>query len=220
VSPVEPRKDVREARVLLAGAGGLGCSAAWGLVEAGVGRLTVVDPDGVEESNLPRQVLFRETDLGEPKAPAAARALRGRGTDVRGERARLDDTTAARLLAEADVVVDATDGALAKDWIHREAVRRGIPIVHAAAVGSEGRLMEVGPGGRPCLACLFGRLEQEAGSCADLGVWSGMVGAVGFLAAEAAVRRLEAPDAPSPGYWVLDAGAGRSFLASVRPDER
>lgn len=197
--------SLAEAHVVVAGVGGIGCPAAWGLLEAGVGRLTLVDPDLVAIHNLPRQVLFGDDDLGRRKAEvAAARLTRPRRT-VRGVVERLDARSADALLAGAHLLVDATDGAHVKDGLNALAVARGLPLVHAAGLRSEARLLDVPAGGRPCLACLFGRLGAEgAGSCADFGVWNAVVGAVGFLAAEAAVRRLAQPRAPSSGYTVLD----------------
>ena len=197
------------AHVLIVGAGGLGCPAAWQLAESGVGRITIVDFDVVELSNLPRQILFTDADLGAPKAPAAARALEGRGADVRGVHARFDETTAEDLAAGVDVVIDATDGAHAKDWLNQWAVRTSLPLVHAAALRSEGRLLAVPAGGRPCLACLFGRLTEQLDSCADLGVWNGVVGSMGFRAAEIALEFLDDPAAVKPAYEVYDFDAGR-----------
>jgi len=197
----------------VAGAGGIGCPATWGLAASGVGRVTVLDPDVVEASNLPRQVWFTAADVGRSKARCAAARLPA-GLFVGGVPARLDDTNEAALLAGVDVVIDATDGARAKDWINQLAVRRGVPLVHAAGLRSEARLLGVPAGGRPCLACLFGRLTEERGSCADLGVWNGVVGTVGFLAAHAAIEGLASSVA---GYAVLDFATGRALTLGARP---
>ena len=196
--------------VVVVGAGGIGCPAAWGLVHAGIERLTLLDGDTVERSNLPRQVLFDAKDVGAPKASAAARALADRATQVTAHDVRLDETNVRELWADADVVIDATDGALTKDWINQAAVHLGRPLVHAAGLRSEARLLPVPAGGRPCLACLFGRLREDAGSCADLGVWNGVVGTIGFLAAEVAVAMLSGV-APAAAYGVLDFEAGRAL---------
>lgn len=202
--------SLRRVHVLVAGAGGIGCPATWALRLAGVGRITVLDPDVVEPSNLPRQVLFDDIDLGHPKAERVWRRF-GRGdVDHRGIHAALDDTNAEALLDGVDLVIDATDGAHAKDWINQLAVRRKVPLVHAAGLRGEARLLDVPAGGKPCLACLFGRLTEETGSCADLGVWNGVVGVVGFLAAAEALRMLRAPSRAPVGYRVLDFESGRA----------
>jgi adenylyltransferase/sulfurtransferase len=203
-----------QAHVLLVGAGGIGCPAAWALLEAGLGRLTVVDPDLVEPSNLPRQVLFGPQDVGRPKAVVLEERLKRHGVAVHGHPVRLDHTNEEALVRGVDLVLDATDGARTKDWLSALAVRRRVPLVHAAGLRSEGRVLDVPVGGRPCLACLFGRVTQDDGSCADLGVWNGVVGAVGFLAAATALGRLAAPRAPSRGYVVLDLEGGRAVTLS------
>jgi len=197
--------DPARAHIVVAGLGGIGCPAAWGLAEAGVGHLTLVDPDVVALHNLPRQVLFGSDDLGRRKVEAAAERLKRPGLTLTAVKAPLDGRNANDLLYGASLLIDATDGARAKDGLNALAVERGVPLVHAAGVRSEGRLLDIPAGGRPCLACIFGRLDaEEGGSCSDLGVWNGVVGAVGFWAARVALRRLADPRAPSRGYEVLD----------------
>jgi len=217
VSTVSTLADVH---VLVAGAGGIGCPAVWALAAAGVGRITLLDPDVVERSNLPRQILYRDADLGAPKAVQAAAALgrMGFATDVRARHAALDHTNAQALLADVDVLVDATDGAHAKDWLNQLAVRRGVALVHAAGLRAEARLLSIAPGGRPCLTCLFGRLTEETGSCADLGVWNGAVGVVGFLAAQRAIQRATGCDGATGRYAVLDFEVGRATGLRVAAD--
>ena len=209
---------LRTQHVVIAGAGGIGCPATWALRLSGVGRITVLDPDVVEPSNLPRQVLFDEHDLGHPKAERVWRRF-GRGdVDHVGHHAPLDHTNADAILADADLVIDATDGAHAKDWINQLAVRRAIPLVHAAGLRAEARMLDVPAGGQPCLACLFGRLTEETGSCADLGVWNGVVGVVGFLAAQEATRMLLEPKRAPTGYRVLDFESGRATTLRAAAD--
>lgn len=206
--------------VLVVGVGGLGTPCARSLADAGVEGLVLVDPDVVDVSNLPRQVLFEPGDVGRPKAEVAAARLAGPGRRVRAEVARFDASNAAGLLADVDVVVDATDGAASKDAVHGLSVAAGRPVVHAAALGSEGRVLDVAPGGRPCLACLFGLLAtgDDADTCARFGVFPGVVRAAGELAAAAALARLARPDAPTSGLRVLDLGAGRAVTLSVTAD--
>ncbi len=139
-----------DAHVLVVGAGGIGCPAAMALRNAGVGRITILDPDVVELSNLPRQVLYAPSAVGRPKAHVAALQLGGEVSGVYGFREQLDHTNEGERLEGVDVVVDATDGARTKDWLNHLAVRRGLPLVHAAGLRSEGRLLAVPAGGRLC----------------------------------------------------------------------
>jgi adenylyltransferase/sulfurtransferase len=218
---LEPRLAAHRipGHALVVGAGGIGCPAGWGLVAAGVERITLIDPDVVALSNLPRQVLYAESDVGQTKAPLAAARLDAWGSEVRGLHARLSHENANELLGSADVVIDATDGATTKDWLNAACVRLAVPLVHAAGLRSEGRLLVVPPGGEPCLTCLFGRLRGDLGSCADHGVWNGVVGIVGFLAAHHAVMLLLREARPS-AYQVLDFDTGRSVSLGASPDPR
>ncbi|HVG93750.1 MAG TPA: ThiF family adenylyltransferase, partial [Planctomycetota bacterium] len=181
----------------------------------------LVDHDRIEPSNLPRQILFGEGDVGRSKAEVAAERLARPGLSARAVVARFDAGTAPALLAEADVVIDATDGPEAKDFVNAASVTAGRPLIHAAALGSEGRVLDVPPHGRPCLACLFGRLAaggETGDTCARLGVWPGVAGATGALAAEAALARLVRPDAASRGLRVLDLAAGRGTTLGAAAD--
>ena len=173
-------EGAREGTVLVVGVGGLGTPCAWGLAELGVARLLLVDPDRIEPSNLPRQLLFRPVDVGRPKAVVAAERLARAGLVVQARVERFDRTTAPALLSSASVVVDATDGAATKDLVHALALRAGLPVVHAAALGHEGRVLDVPAGGRPCVACLFGIGGGEAGdTCARFGVLGSITAAIG-----------------------------------------
>jgi sulfur carrier protein ThiS adenylyltransferase len=210
---------------LVVGVGGIGTPCAWALADAGVERLVLVDGDVVEPSNLPRQVLFSPDDVGLPKAEVAARRLARPGLVIEPIVARFDEDSGPALLSRAGVAIDATDGAATKDLVNALAVESRRPLVHAAAIGSEGRVLDGPPGGKPCIACLFGRLAgaagdpMAAGTCADLGVWNGVTGAVGFLAAHVALARLARPDAPSGGLRVLDFGTGRCVTLSATAEE-
>ena len=206
-------------RLLIVGAGGIGCPAAWCALSAGH-DVRLVDPDVVEASNLPRQVLYTEAHVGQPKALAAAQVLRhmlGEDAGIEGVHGRADETTWPALLRSIDGVIDATDGALTKDWLNQAAVRAGVPMLHAAGLRSEARLLPVAASGAPCLSCVFGRLVEEGGSCADLGVWNGVVGTVGALAV-ARIEALVAGGSEGASYDVLDFDAGRGMALDVAAD--
>src|SRR5919199_480600 len=147
------------ARALLVGCGALGTVLANVLVRAGVGRLTVVDRDYVERSNLQRQVLFDEDDLASdlPKAVAAAEKLRRINPEVVVEPvvADLNATNVETLLAGADVAMDGTDNFEARYLLNDACVKHGVPWVYAAAIGAYGATFPIVPRDTPCLRCVF-----------------------------------------------------------------
>jgi len=186
--------------VLILGAGGLGCPAALALGAAGVTRIGIVDDDRVDASNLHRQVLFADADVGELKVTAFARALARRYPALRVEphAVRFDVTTAEALVAAYDVIVDGTDNFAAKFLANDAAVLVGKPLVHGAAVALGGQLLTVPVRGRPCYRCLFEE-PPPAGvgpSCAEAGVLGPVPGVIGaLLGAEAA--RLAKGESPA-----------------------
>jgi len=185
--------------VVLLGAGGLGCPAALALAEEKLDlRLVIVDPDTVERSNLSRQILYGDEDLGLPKAEVAARRVGGEARV-----ARFDAATARDLLRGADVLLDGTDDSATRFLANDEAVRRGIPLVHGAALGWIGQLVTVLPGRTACLRCLFEAPPPEtAPTCAQAGVLSPLCGLVGAAMAGAAVKVLRGePDAGVLHRW-------------------
>src|SRR4051812_20383267 len=192
--------DRVEPGVLIIGAGGLGCPAALALGAGGVRRIGIVDDDRVDASNLHRQVLFTEADVGELKAVAAARALSRRfpALDVVAHAVRFDVTNARELMAAYDVVIDGSDNFATKFLANDAAVLGGKPLVHGAAVGTGGQLVTVPAGGHPCYRCLFEE-PPPAGvgpSCAEAGVLGPVPGVIGALqGAEAA--RLAANETPA-----------------------
>jgi len=175
-----------EPGVLIIGAGGLGCPAALALGAGGVRRVGVVDDDRVDASNLHRQVLFGDADVGELKAVAAARALSRRfpALDVIPHAVRFDVATALELVTAYDVVIDGSDNFATKFLANDAAVLARRPLVHGAAVGMGGQLLTVPAGGRPCYRCLFEE-PPPAGvgpSCAEAGVLGPVPGVIGALA--------------------------------------
>src|SRR5438552_18145818 len=171
---------------VLLGAGGLGCPAGLALAESQPDlRLIIVDPDRVDRSNLARQILYGEADLGAHEAEVAARRTGG-GARV----ARFDAATADELLADADVLLDGTDDFPTRFLANDEALKRGIPLVHGAALGWAGQLLTVLPGRTGCLRCLFEAPPDAGPTCAEAGVLSPLCGVVGAAMARAAVQVL------------------------------
>jgi len=180
---------------VVAGCGALGSFHAAVLARAGVGRLTILDRDYVEPSNLQRQWLFEESDATEalPKAIAAERRIARINSSIRarGVIADLTASNAADLLGDADVILDGTDNFETRYLINDFAVCRGVPWIYGAAVGSYGLAMTVIPGKTPCLRCVYpeppGGLQP---TCETSGVLNTVVSAVASIQVSDALKIL------------------------------
>lgn len=166
-------------KVLIIGAGGLGCPAALALTGH---QLTLVDPDVVELSNLHRQVLYGQGDLGKPKALLAAQRV----PNATGLQLRVDALNGPALFSAHDVVIDATDGGGTKLMLSDLAVQTGVPLVYGGVLQLGGQAMVIRPGG-PCLRCLF-EGATEGPSCAQAGVLGTVAGVVGARQAALALQ--------------------------------
>lgn len=207
--------SLAQRRVLLVGAGGIAHPAAWALVRAGVGEITIVDDDEVDVSNLHRQILFEEADVGAPKLEAIAAALGRAGasriTPVHG---RLDPDTALDLVARADVVLDAVDNFASRFLAADAAHLARVPVVHAAAVRWFGTVFASGPAGRPCYRCVFEDLPSgDAPDCASAGVVGPVCGVAGAIGADMVLAVLSG--APVFGTLVRYDGRRDSLRAHV-----
>ncbi|CAJ1032048.1 putative ThiF family/Rhodanese-like domain containing protein [Leishmania utingensis] len=180
-------EQIRHAHVVCVGAGGLGSTILLYLAAAGVGRLTIIDFDDVELSNLQRQVIHTTAAVGQPKALSAkASCLRlFPGAHVDAVVEALTPSNAERLLATCDVVVDGTDNVAARYLINDAAMRCGKPLVSGSAIGWDGQLSVYGYRGGPCYRCLFPQPPppEAVGSCNDNGVMGPLPGMIGCLQA-------------------------------------
>ena len=179
------------ATALVVGAGGLGCAALPYLAAAGVGRLTIVDHDKVEESNLHRQPLYRMSDVGQPKVQAARAALAAMNptTGIEAVCERLSSINAPRLVEEASVVIDAADSFAVTYLLSDTCQRARKPLVSASVLGLSG-YVGVFCGGAPSYRAVFPELPRSAGSCAESGVLGSAVGVMGTLQAHLALAVL------------------------------
>lgn len=182
------------AKVLLVGAGGLGSPCAMYLAAAGVGELTVCDPDEVELSNLQRQVAYAGDDIGRPKVEALASRLArlNPDVDVHPVQVRLSGAALKDLVSGCDLVIDATDHFESRFAINRACVEHGRPLVSGAAIRWEGQVavFDSRLPGAPCYACLYSEQGDEALNCSESGVFGPMVGTVGCLQAAEALKVL------------------------------
>ncbi len=217
--------QLSEAHVLVVGAGGLGCPVLSYLAAAGVGHLSVMDPDRVEISNLHRQPLYREADAGRLKVDAARAALQALnpGVHVIAHAERLTPGNVAARTAAADVVVDAADSLAATYMLSDGAQAAWRPLVSASVLGLAGY---VGAfcGGAPSYRAVFPEMPAQAGSCAQNGVLGTAVGVIGALQAHLVLALLLKWE-PSPlgrlfsvDFRTLRFG-GFGFLGAPEPDE-
>jgi adenylyltransferase/sulfurtransferase len=207
----EGQRRLRAARVLVVGCGALGSAQVETLARAGVGDLTVVDRDFVEESNLQRQTMFTERDARErvPKAVAAARRVAEINSDVRcaAEVADVNNSNAERLVRGADLVLDGTDNFATRYLLNDGCVKHGVNWVYGAAVGSYGVTMTVRPRLSPCLRCLFPE-PPPAGSaptCDTAGVLMPIISIVAAVQASEAIKLLTGrAEKLHGGLWQFD----------------
>jgi adenylyltransferase/sulfurtransferase len=169
------------ARLLVVGVGGLGCAAALALARSGIGVLGLCDDDEVDRSNLHRQILFGDEDVGTSKVDAAARALDAiaPGLTLHLHRERLLPENALMLVRQYDVVVEGSDNFATKFLAADACAIARVPVVHASAVRWIGTALAVGAGARPCYRCLFEDVpEGDSPDCASAGVMGPVVGVV------------------------------------------
>lgn len=189
------QKRLREARVLVVGAGGLGCPALQYLAGAGVGTLGVIDDDAVSASNLQRQVLFREAQIDMPKVFAAQEALAALNpfVTIRPYDRRLTEEIAEELFADYDLVLEGSDNFETRYLANRAAVAAGVPLIGAALSQWEGQISVWDPTrGAPCYQCVFPEAPAAglAPSCAEAGVLGPLPGVLGSMMATEAVKLL------------------------------
>ena len=188
------QQRLREGRVLIIGAGGLGSPAALYLAAAGVGTIGIVDADSVELSNLQRQVIHHTTDVGRPKVLSAAEKMTAinPGVKVVTHQTWVCAENIARIIVDYDFIIDATDGFAAKYLINDACVMADIPFSHAGILHFVGQTLTVLPGRSPCFRCVFPKPPPPGAipTCAQAGVIGVLPGVIGAIQATEAVKFL------------------------------
>lgn len=199
--PEAAQERVLAAHAVVIGAGGLGAPALLYLASAGVGRITVIDPDTVELSNLQRQVAHNTERIGWTKVASAQAAIQAinPGVQVQAVAQTADEALLATWLPQADVVLDCTDTFATRQLINRQAWRAGVPLVSASALRWDGQISVFDPRqpDSPCYACLFPPdAPPEETRCALLGVFAPVVGLMGVMQAGEALKLLAGQGLP------------------------
>ncbi len=219
---VEGQQRLLDSHALVIGAGGLGSPVALYLGSAGVGRITVVDHDHVDATNLQRQIAHSLDRLGTPKAESVRHAIAAINPDpqVTALVQRADDALLDRWLPEVDVVIDCSDNFATRHMVNRACVRHGVPLVSGAAIRMDGQLSVFDPrdAASPCYACVFPESEGvEETRCATLGVFAPLVGIVGTLQAAEALKLLCGLGSPLTGRLMMIDGRELSFHTIAVP---
>ena len=203
-----------DSRVAVVGAGGLGAPVIQYLAAAGVGELVVIDDDVVERSNLQRQVIHADDDVGRPKVDSAAAFIERLNPDVAVEthQTRLTADNASSLIADCDVVVDASDNFPTRYLVNDVCRLADIPVAHGAIYKFEGQVTTLVPDG-PCYRCLFAEAPEPGTvpDCATTGVLGVLPGTVGCLQATEAVKLLVDMGEPLVGTMVCYDAMALSF---------
>jgi molybdopterin/thiamine biosynthesis adenylyltransferase len=190
---IEGQERLLAAHALVIGAGGLGSPAAYYLASAGIGKLTLVDNDDVDLTNLQRQILHATDRVGQPKALSGATTLRQINPEIeivplteRAEGERL-----AGLVGQATVVLDCSDNFATRHAVNRACVAQRVPLVSGAAIRFDGQISVFDPRqpASPCYACLFPpEQEFEEVLCSTMGVFAPLVGIIGTMQAAEALK--------------------------------
>lgn len=192
---IEGQGKLLAASALVIGAGGLGSPAALYLASAGVGRITLVDDDVVDLTNLQRQILHTTARVGQPKAESGREALRqiNPEIDVVALRERAADARLAQLVQAASVVLDCSDNFATRHAVSRACVAHAVPLVSGAVIRFDGQIsvFDARRADSPCYSCLFPQDQQfEDVACSTMGVFAPLVGVIGAMQAAEALKLL------------------------------
>jgi len=212
---VEGQERLMRSHALVVGAGGLGSPALLYLATAGVARITIVDDDVVDLTNLQRQIAHTTARIGEPKAASAALAMSAINPEVRVDtvRRRVGQQELAALVVDADVVLDCCDNFATRQAVNAACVQQRKPLVAGAVIGFDGQISvyDSRTADAPCYACLFAPdAAVEEARCATMGVFAPLVGIIGTMQAAEALKLLAG---------VGDSLAGRLLMLDARSME-
>ena len=205
---VEGQEKLLGSHILIIGAGGLGSAAAPYLAAAGVGKITLVDHDKVELSNLQRQIMHSQNSLGQSKVESGRQFLQSMSPAlmINAIETKVSEDLLNDLLPTVDIVLDCTDNFAARHLINAACFKHEVPLVSGSAIKFDGQLsvFDFRNAVSPCYACLFSPKEQfEEVSCASMGIYAPLVGIIGAMQAAQALQVLIGFGQPLVGRMLL-----------------
>lgn len=204
------QEALKQSSILVLGAGGLGCASTQYLATAGVGTLTLIDDDVVELSNLQRQVLHHDSDIGVKKVDSAAQSLRELNPNITVNTfdKRLSGQQLSQLIEQHTLVLDASDNVETRNQLNRLCYANKTPLVSGAAIRMEGQVsvFTYQDDQQPCYQCLSALFGNTALSCVEAGVMAPVVGIIGAVQAMEAIKVISGYGTPKQGkILMLDA---------------
>lgn len=205
------QQALARARIFITGAGGLGAPAALYLAAAGVGHLTIADPDTVSLDNLQRQILYRTDEVGQPKVERAKAALNALnpGTAIDARQVALTPDNASEVVSGHDLVLDGTDDFRTRFAVNDACLAEGIPLVSGAVGRWDGQvgLFNAGPNA-PCYRCLVPDIPPDAETCARVGIVGALTGVIGSMMALEAIKHITGAGQTLDGRLLIFDGLG------------
>ncbi len=221
---LDKQEILSNSSALVIGVGGLGCAASQYLAASGIGKLTLIDDDVVELTNLQRQVLHTEQSVGKSKVESAVSALQKLNSDVElcSVNERLAESELRDLIVKHTIVLDCTDNLASRNLINRACYQTGIPLISGAAIRMEGQIFSVDPRQKTaCYACISHFFTEQSLSCVESGVMSPIVGIIGSTQALEAIKIVTGFGKPMLNRLQLFDGMNGSWheMAVTRRDE-
>ncbi len=223
----EGQIKLKNSHVLVIGLGGLGCPVVLYLAAAGIGKLTLVDADKVDLSNLQRQVLYRMNNVSQHKTDSAEKTIFALNStvDVKTVNAMIDESNADQLISNADVVLDCTDNVEARHLINETCLKHKKTLISGAGIRAEGQLLVLDHANNddsPCYNCMFPKDgEEPVLNCSNSGVFGPILGIIGSMQALEAIKFLTGKSLKSHGKLKMFDGMAmewREFNLMKNPD--
>lgn len=214
----EGQARLGESSVVVIGAGGLGSPASLYLASSGIGQILLNDFDSIDETNLPRQILYSDPDIGSYKAQVAAEKLRvvNPQVDVVALDERMTPEALEASIATADAVLDCSDNFATRWRVNEACFKQNTPLISGAAIRWEGQVAVFTPGGKPCYRCLYSEEDESLNDCAGQGIVAPVAGTVGTMMATETIKILLGIDSDLQGkLWTYDGLAGSSRTIAI-----